>query len=152
LKHLRRILAGVFVLSALSGFAQTITIAAAVKALRKAEPNVKWAKKRAVVADVTCDQAPDALVIGYEAKEVWLGVVQVGKRNSAPTTEIFSFPVCAVPVRIETVPMDCKRDDGPLPGCKIVKGCREFSLVDDACDSFHFYWDDEAKRLWWWRR
>jgi len=135
--------------------------AAAIKALEEAKHEVKWDAKTAVVADVTCDGVPDTLVVGYEKDGVWLGVVpgpNAGKSAKLTTTR-FSVgkqtqsSFCAVPVRIETDPIECEDEEfGALPGCKRIKGCLAFSLVDDSCDSFHFYWDSSRKKLTWWRR
>jgi len=139
---------------------QTASAPASINALRNAQKQVRWDDKSAVVADVTCDGLPDTLVVGYQPDKVWLGVVHGAKRNVTPTTETLSFSLgksetsfCTSPVHIETAPIDCRSDeDDPLPGCKPVKGCREFSMVDGTCDSFHFYWDSTHKHLVWWRR
>jgi hypothetical protein len=56
---------------------------------------------------------------------------------------------CAFPTRIEISPLQCAIDDGPLLGCKPIKGCQAFTVVDDECDSFNFYWDFSHKSLRW---
>lgn len=58
---------------------------------------------------------------------------------------------CDVPVRIVTSPISCQAADGPLEGCKIVKGCREMSVKDDTCDPINVYWSAAYKTLGWWR-
>lgn len=134
---------------------------AGVKALREAKHEVNWDAKTAVVADVTCDGIPDTVVVGYERDAVWLGAVPGTKSNKPGKLTTTRFSVgkqtqdsfCAVPVRVEAYPIECEDEEvGDLPGCRPVKGCSAFSLVDDACDSFHFYWDVSQKALRWWRR
>ncbi len=132
----------------------------AVDALKAARPNVAWDSKSSVVADVTCDGRADAALVGYEGNMVWLGVVPGASERNTSVPLTIGFPVgrhsqdsfCAVPVRIEVSPLECRNEDGALPGCKPVKGCSAFSMVDDACDSFHFYWDSSRNTLTWWRR
>ncbi len=153
-------LALALLVSAVAALDQPRPATSALKALRKAQPSVSWDEKTTVVADVTCDGSPDTLLMGYQPDKVWLGVVHGVKQNDAARTETFSFSIgkhtqdsfCSMPIRIETAPIDCEAEEGALPGCKPVKGCREFSLADDSCDSFHFYWDSARKRLTWWRR
>ncbi len=154
------VLALTLLVPAVSAFAQP-SVETALNALRSTRPSVSWDEKSAVVADVTCDGIPDTLLIGYQPDKVWLGVVNVTRRKSTSVIATFAFLIgkpaqdsfCAVPVRIETAPIDCDTEEkGALQGCKPIKGCREFSLLDGACDSFHFYWDSARKRLTWWRR
>ena len=131
--------------------------ASAISTLRKAQPSVRWDKKSVVVADFTCDGRPDRIAVGYGKDEsVWVGFIQRGAR---PIT--MQFPVgrhsqdslCSTPVRLETSSLVCSDQEmGDLPGCKEVKGCSGFSVVDDSCDSFHFYWNASRKELVWWRR
>src|SRR5205085_4410797 len=128
-----------------------------INVLRKARPSTTWHTDTAIVADVTCDGEPDTIVIGSEAEEVWVGVVQGSKNNKKQQPILFNFRLgaahedrfCARPVRIETAPIDCNDDAGPIRGCKIAKGCRQFAVIDDECDSFHFYWNDSRKTLEW---
>jgi hypothetical protein len=143
------------------GLAAAANPVAAVKALREAKREVTWDAKTAVVADVTCDGVPDTVVVGYERNTVWLGAVPgtTSDKSAKLTTTRFSVgkqtqdSFCTVPVRIEAYPLECEDEEvGALPGCKPVKGCSAFSLVDDSCDSFHFYWDSSRKLLTWWRR
>ena len=127
-----------------------------VSKLQKSHPEVSWNTKSAILADVTCDGKFDAVVLGSQKDTVVVGVV-----SGAPDkAQLFLFPIrrdtqdgfCAVPKRIEASPLDCQTDEGPLPGCKPIKGCKEFSVIDDECDSFNFYWDSSRKSLAWWRR
>lgn len=57
-----------------------------------------------------------------------------------------------MPTRVEISPHDCDSGEGPLPDCKVSRSCKDFSVVDDDCDSFNFYWDSTHKKLAWWRR
>jgi len=131
--------------------------ASAISTLRKAQPSVRWDEKSVVVSDITCDGRPERIAVGYGKDEsVWVGFIQRGAR---PIT--MQFPVgrhsqnslCSTPVRLETSSLVCSDEEmGNLPGCKEVKGCSAFSVVDDSCDSFHFYWNTSRKELVWWRR
>ena len=148
------------VLASVNAMAQQRSPRSAVDALREARPNVVWDSKSPVVADVTCDGRTDTVVVGYEGNTVWLGVVPGTSGRTSTRPLMLAFPVgrhsrdsfCAVPVRIEVNALVCRNEEGPLPGCKPVEGCSDFSLVDDACDSFHFYWDSSKNTLRWWRR
>jgi len=124
--------------------------------LRKTHPTVKWISKPTLVADVLCDGRPDTVILGSEKNNVVVGVVSGARPHK---TQVLSFPIgtatqdgfCAFPVRIETSPLICEPDIGPLPGCKPIKGCHSFTVIDDECDSFNFYWDSSRQSLAWWR-
>jgi len=144
----RLALSGVFVfLLAQGGLAAEPQPVAAIKALQATNQKVNWDAKTAVVDDVTCDGIPDTVIVGYEQDAIWLGVVPGTKSDKLgkPTTTRFFLgkqtqdSLCAAPVRIEVYPIECEDENGSLPGCKAVKGCSAFSLIDDSCDSFHFY-------------
>ena len=139
-----------------SSTAQVSTTGVAVSELRKSHPSVNWNSKSATVADVTCDGKPDTVILGSEKNNVVVGVVS----GANPTKiQVFSFPVsrsaqdafCAVPTRIEVLPLDCESEGGALPGCKPVKACRAFTVIDGECDPFNFYWDSSRKSVAWWR-
>jgi len=135
---------------------QQTPVTTGVDALRKAHPDVKWNSNTAVVADVTCDGSTDTVILGSQKTKVWVAVVS-GKQHR--NDQIFSFPIgsdkqngfCSVPTRIEIRPLDCKSDQGTLPGCKPIESCREFTVIDNDCDPFNFYWDSSRKSLAWWR-
>jgi hypothetical protein len=103
-----------------------------------------------------CEGKPGTVILGSEKNDVVVGVVS-GLREHK--TEVLSFPIrsgtqngfCAFPIRIETYPSNCEPDVGALPGCKPIKGCRSFAVIDDECDSFNFYWDSSRRALGWWR-
>jgi hypothetical protein len=113
--------------------------------------------KTAVIADVRCDGKPDAIMLGSEGEKVWVGVAGDSDSRHTPITNSFvvgkqsqdSF--CSIPKRIEVASLDCDTGDGTLPGCKKIKSCQSFSVVDDDCDPFNFYWDSARKTLRWWR-
>jgi hypothetical protein len=128
----------------------------AVNSLRKSHPGVKWNTESATVADINCDGKPDSVILGSEKNNVVIGVVSGARPNR---TQVFSFPLkegtqdgfCAFPTRIETSALDCKSEGGALPGCKPIKACRAFAVIDDQCDPFNFYWDSSRHALAWWR-
>jgi hypothetical protein len=146
-------IAAIFLTSASTQVSKTEV---SVSELRKSYPAVKWNSKSATVADVTCDGKPDTVVLGSEKNDVVVGVV-----SGTPSykTQVFSFPVkggiqngfCAFPTRIEISPLDCEAEGGALPGCKPVKACQAFTVIDNECDPFNFYWDSSRKTLAWWR-
>ena len=128
----------------------------AMSELGKTHPTVNWSRKPVTHADVLCEGKPAAIILGSENKRVVVGVVSGLPERK---TEVLSFPIrsdtqdgfCDFPVRIKTYSMDCNPDVGALPGCKPIKGCRSFSVMDDDCDSFNFYWDSSRRALGWWR-
>jgi hypothetical protein len=147
------LIAAIFLVSA---SAQVSKTEVAVSELRKSHPAVKWNRKSATVADVTCDGEPDTVILGSEKNNVVVGIVSGAHPNK---TQVFSFPVsgatqggfCAFPTRIEVSPLNCESEGGALPGCKAIKACQAFTLIDDECDPFNFYWDSSRKALAWWR-
>ena len=136
------------------------SVETALQALRAAAPSTTWDAASAKAADVTCDGRADRIVVGYERATVWLGVVPGGETapSRKPFTQRFAVArdsqdaFCKVPVRIELQALACETEDGPLAGCKPVAGCAAFSLVDEDCDAFHFYWNSEQQSLTGWRR
>ncbi len=132
----------------------------ALNDLRNSGFSANWDANTRVVADVSCDGMADTPFVGYEKGAVWLGVVLGSKSPIDRKILAMRFGVakddqgsfCATPVKLSASPMKCRTEDGPLPGCRQVKGCSALSMADDACDSFHFYWDDSRKSLTWWRR
>jgi hypothetical protein len=135
---------------------QVSTNDAALRTLRHSHPTVGWNAKSAIMADVDCDGKPDTIVFGSDKDKVAIGVVS-GASPGKP--QVFFFPkssnaqggFCASPVRIETSQLECESPVGALPGCKPLKECRAFSVIDDECDPFNFYWDSSRKSLAWWR-
>jgi hypothetical protein len=132
-----------------------------IKALRAAQPNVRWQAKTATRGDFTCDGRADTAMVGYGRRgEPWIGLVPSAsaKPTEAPSTLKFRLgngrqdALCASPVRIETAPLVCAdQESGPMPGCKTAPGCLALSLVDDRCDAIHLYWDADQQLLRWWR-
>jgi hypothetical protein len=139
-----------------SSSAQVSKTEVAVGVLQRAHPSVKWNSDSAKVADVTCDGKPDTILVGSEKDNVVIGVVSGAYPNDI---QIFPFAIaadnqwgfCAFPKRIEISPLDCKSKDGSLKVCEPIEGCRKFTVIDDQCDPFNFYWDASLKRLQWWR-
>jgi hypothetical protein len=128
----------------------------ALEVLRYSYPSVNWKAESSKVADVNCDGKPDTVVLGSQKDDAAVGIVWGTQRAPA---QLFTFPIgkhmqnsfCSMPTNIEVSPLDCESDEGTLPGCKQYHACKAFSVVDDDCDSFHFYWDSSRKTLVWWR-
>tara|TARA_R110000868_G_scaffold47339_4_gene155371 strand:- start:1492 stop:1980 length:489 start_codon:yes stop_codon:yes gene_type:complete len=129
--------------------------------LNAAAPEASWDNALFDEFDVTCDGNPDAIAVSTADKTVWLGVVQNSNAQTSSATTIMRFSIgaesqnsfCARPLRIVSYPVVCEDEDiGVLPGCKPIKGCIAFSIADDECDSFNFYWNSEQNSLVWWRR
>lgn len=129
-----------------------------LETLQSMARTVKWDAASAVSGDFTCDNVPDSVVAGYTKDHVWIGLVSSrGKKKPI----VVNFPAgshanqdafCASPVKINKERRDCLGEgDTPLPGCRRAKRCVAFRVYDGECDSFHFYWDDERKRLAYWR-
>jgi hypothetical protein len=126
-----------------------------VSEFKNSHPTIKWSSKP-VLADVLCDGNPATVIFGSENQNVIVAVISSAHPNK---TQMFSFPIrsdtqdgfCALPNKIQFSALDCKTDEGPLPGCKRIRGCKAFSVNDDDCDSFNFYWDSSRRALAWWR-
>ena len=123
----------------------------AIAALQASSPNVEWDVKSAAMADITGDGIVDTVVIGYNARAVWLGLVPGMKSGALGKPQVIELEVCRRPVHIQLSPATCEGSTGPLLGCKVVKGASEITVVDDACDPYHVYWDRALKTLDWWR-
>ena len=112
-------------------------MSAALKSLQKARANVQWDPTSEVRADVTCDGIPDAVVLGHRKDEVWVGVVS-GASGETPRAISMRLHVgnhsqdslCQLPVRLETYPIECENENGYLPGCRRIKSCQAFSVID----------------------
>jgi len=130
-----------------------------VNAARRLEPSVKWDAASLVRADVTCDGKADGILLGRDNSTVWVAVISSDKPE-ANRRNLMQFALgpgtqaalCALPATIETYPIECETESGPLEGCKPSSSCRGFSVVDGQCDSLHFYWHSGRKRIVWWRR
>ena len=126
-----------------------------IDVLRHSRPSTSWDSASAKTADVDCDGKPDTVMLGSDKGKVVVGVVW----GTHKQPQLFVFPIrrdqqdgfCVAPKRIEVTPIDCESDEGSLPGCQATKGCKAFSLSDDECDPFNFYWDAARKKLAWWR-
>ncbi len=109
--------------------------------------------------DIDGDGHPDSIVLTEGPHTGVLVVISFYDSRHAP--ERFHFPVdpsmqaavCRLPVRLraESLDYDPAPAVGSLPGFVRSKRRTGFALVDEACDSIHFYWDARAQRLRWWR-
>jgi hypothetical protein len=146
--------AGCLLLLAVEAVAQVqkqSDVDAAVALLKKWHPEVKWNKRASAVVDVTCDGLKDVVVLGFEKDVAWLAVVPGSKQTGSSVPLAVSFSKGDYPFSVSTYPLRCRSETGPLPGCRIVKGCRALSFGDGETDPFNIYWDDAHKRLSWWR-
>ena len=133
--------------------AQTPSPRSAVNVLHRSNPAVAWDITSAKIADVDCDGHPDTLMLGYEKDQVAVGIVPGSKRQP----QVLLFPIkagrqdgfCAKPQAINISPLSCDDDGGPLTGCKVIAGCEEFSIPDEGCDAFNFYWDASRATVAW---
>jgi hypothetical protein len=134
-----------------------VPAAQALDLTRLKTPGVTWQTSRAKTADVTCDGHPDTVLFGTARKYVWVGILP----GNGGKPQTMSFPIdsgrqdgfCEAPKHITVSPITCSDPEmGKFPGCKAIKGCQDFSVADEACDSFHFYWDASKKMTRWWRR
>lgn len=130
-----------------------------VESARRLKPSVTWDPKSVVRADVTCDGQLDAILLGRDKSTVWVAVISSDKPETN-RRNLMQFAVgpgiqaalCTLSAKIETYPIDCETEDGPLEGCKPSLSCSAFAVVDDECDSLRFFWHSNRKRLVWWRR
>jgi hypothetical protein len=129
----------------------------ALNALRQVRPTAEWNLGSAKMADFDCDGRRDMVLLGSEKNTVIVGVVWASQSKQP---QVLVFPVgrqtenafCSNPKKIEIVPLTCQSDAGPLPGCNVVAECKAFSVADQDCDSFYFYWDSSRLGVSWWRR
>lgn len=121
--------------------------------------DVKWDKKSIIEVDINCDGKKDYAILGKSKQGVTVSLV-VGPVSKKSRIESFEFHVgnsqdnlCQLPatLQVESLDYDPTEAVGKLPGFKPSKKCMAFVLSDDACDSFHFYWDHQANALTWWR-
>lgn len=121
-----------------------------------AKARISWDFAKAKTADVTCDGKPDHILFGLSAGKIWMGMLPGG--GGQPQTMEFPLAraeqraLCGQPKRIEVYPLACNTEAiGELEGCRQVRACRAFAIVDDECDSLNFYWNSSRKMLFWWR-
>jgi hypothetical protein len=137
--------------------AQQAASEAALKKLQASNPSAHWNSKSAETADVDCDGKLDTILLGSEGDKVVVGIVW---GSPARPPQMFSFPInssaqdgfCSKPSSIRLSALDCGTDGATLPGCKAIAGCKEFSIPDNNCDAFRFYWDSSRRAVAWWRR
>jgi hypothetical protein len=98
-------------------------------------------------------------VVGRGVDTVSVGVVEAQKGKISRKIMAQSWPIgshsqdsfCAKPTHISLYPLNCKTENGNLPGCESIKGCYSFAVEDDECDPFNFYWDNKKHSLVLWR-
>jgi len=126
-----------------------------VNAAPALSPQMSWDISGSQKVDVTCDGRPDLIMTGHKGKTLYVTVTMGPK-----VSKTFAFAIdagrqaglCALPVHIEVYPLTCKDDEyGTLLGCRAVRECHAFRVVDRQCDSLNFYWNSKAQRLEWYR-
>lgn len=126
----------------------------AIALLKKAKPRVPWDVGFHLDHNLTCTGELDYLSVSTDGESVWVGYVPSVPRASRPT--IMQFPIgkwtqgsfCKLPMEMQSYPNKCEAEGGStLPGC--MRGRWNFSLVDNECDAFNFYWDTTQKKLVW---
>jgi len=112
-----------------------------------------------ISVDLDGDRKPDTVLLRQGANSVVV-LVRFGDRSKKE--EQFRFTVdpgredavCKLPVRLRIEPLDYDLTAAlgeSLPGFVRSKSHNGFAIVDEACDSIHFFWNHRTKRLEWWR-
>lgn len=157
----------IIIVSVLIFYAALITMTASAETAKellqlvsKRMSEVKWDKKSIIEVDINCDGKKDYAILG-KSKQVITVALLVGPVSKKSRIESFNFLVgkhsqdslCQLPaeLRIESLDYDPTEAVGKLPGFRSSKTCNAFGLADNACDSFHFYWDHQTNSLAWWR-
>jgi hypothetical protein len=129
-----------------------------LQVLATTRPEVHWSRATAVQGDFDCDGQPDQAFLGRAGGRVYVGVVRSGHRKP----EVLDFAVnpgvqaaiCAEPavLRIESLDYNpAEAVGGAIPGFRKSKTCKGLRLEGGECDSIHFFWNHNTKRLEWWR-
>jgi hypothetical protein len=109
--------------------------------------------------DLNGDGRPDTVLLTQSKSAVDI-VIYFG--NAAYKPEHFRFPVdsgredavCRVPVKLYAESLDYDAASvagGPISGFVRSKASKGFAIVDEACDSIHFFWNHRTKHMDWWR-
>lgn len=128
--------------------------------LKQLKPEAVWDTRSAVSMDIDCDGQPDLAILGRAPDRLFVaffhGPVKAGMRP-----EILYFApghdqenVCSLNARVEPASLDydpVEQEAGELPGFRRSAQCKAFTLADQECDSFNFYWNHDSGRLNWWR-
>jgi len=128
-----------------------------LQVLATARPEVRWSWATALQADFDCDGQPDQAFLGRAGGRVYVGVVRSGHPNPAVLDFAVSpgvqAAICAEPavLRIESLDYDPAEAVGAIPGFRQSKTCKGLRLEGGECDSIHFFWNHNTKRLEWWR-
>ena len=102
------------------------------------------ASQSTITLDLNGDGKPDTVRLSQTSSSV---TVRITYGGAARSPQEFHFSVdsgaedglCRLPAHLAAESTNrSKTHEG-------------FALVDEACDSFHFYWDASAKRVYWWR-
>jgi hypothetical protein len=108
--------------------------------------------------DFDCDGRADTATLVQTRAAATVRVAFGGSRRE-PQTFYFRTQsradnwICRLPVHLELESLDYDANSaaGPIEGFVRSKKCKGFALVDEACDSAHFYWNHARHRLDWWR-
>jgi hypothetical protein len=101
-----------------------------------------------LTGDFDCDGRPDTAFLTQGGGRATVRVVFADRSHPPQVFRFVADParedaVCRFPVYLKSESLN--------NGSVRSKRCPGFALVDNTCDSIHFYWDHSTKRLSWWR-
>lgn len=117
------------------------------------------AQPQTLVLDLDADHRPDTVVLAQTPKQI---EVTVTYGNPKFPSEVYRFPVdphrqdavCAVPVYLKREALDY--DLAKTVGYKVEGFVRSphlygFVVMDEKCDSLHFFFNHETNKIQYWR-
>ncbi|HUA09027.1 MAG TPA: hypothetical protein VMA98_07100 [Candidatus Acidoferrales bacterium] len=112
-----------------------------------------------LIVDLDADHRPDTVVLTQEPAQITV-TVTYGNPRWTPERFIFTVDparedgVCALPVslRRETLGYDLTQAVGhKVDGFVRSSHLYGFSVIDNRCDSLHFFFNHATKKMEWWR-
>ena len=129
-----------------------------IQAVKRIQPIVAWDSTSIVRGDFNGDGRRDAAIMGIYRQRVFVGVV-LSTSPRKLKTEVLAFgigthstdSICELPAKLTVESLECSPLDAPLPGCRSSSKAVGLALHGGECDPIHFYWDQQNKKLAWWR-